>query len=140
MIHLKPVPVRQDVSQTIKRAFQVLFLTVLIYMLICLPLIRLIFQKHRYRDSGENRPIRTNAEADGALLEKVATPDEKGRLLLLAASDRMRLSARGYHRVLRVARTLADLEGADSISRIHIAEALAFRRIAPDKSLIKARA
>ena len=140
MIHLKPVPVRQDVSQTIKRAFQVLFLTVLIYMLMCLPLIRLIFQKHRYRDSGENRPIRINAEADGALLEKVATPNEKGRLLLLAASDRMRLSARGYHRVFRVARTLADLEGAESIVRIHIAEALAFRRIAPDKSLIKARA
>jgi hypothetical protein len=140
MIHLKPVPVRQDVSQTIKRAFQVLFLTVLIYMLMCLPLIRLIFQKHRYRDSGENRPIRINAEADGALLEKVATPNEKGRLLLLAASDRMRLSARGYHRVFRVARTLADLEGAESIARIHIAEALAFRRIAPDKSLIKARA
>ena len=136
MIHLKPVPVRQDVSQTIKRAFQVLFLTVLI----CLPLIRLIFQKHRYRDSGENRPIRTNSEADGALLEKVATPDEKGRLLLLAASDRMRLSAWGYHKVLRVARTLAGLEGAESIARIHIAEALAFRRIAPDKSLIKARA
>jgi magnesium chelatase family protein len=100
----------------------------------------LIFQKHRYRDSGENRPIRINAEADGALLEKVATPNEKGRLLLLAASDRMRLSARGYHRVFRVARTLADLEGAESIARIHIAEALAFRRIAPDKSLIKARA
>ena len=140
MIHLKPIPVRQDVFQANKRAFQVLFLTVLIYMLMCLPLIRLIFQKHRYRDSGENRPIRINAEADGALLEKVATPNEKGRLLLLAASDRMRLSARGYHRVFRVARTLADLEGAESIARIHIAEALAFRRIAPDKSLIKARA
>jgi magnesium chelatase family protein len=109
-------------------------------MLMCLPLIRLIFQKHRYRDSGENRPIRINAEADGALLEKVATPNEKGRLLLLAASDRMRLSARGYHRVFWVARTHADLEGAESIARIHIAEALAFRRIAPDKSLIKARA
>jgi magnesium chelatase family protein len=96
-------------------------------------------QRYRYRDGGEDRPIRTNAEADGALLEKVATPDEKGRLLLLEASDRMRLSARGYHRVLRVARTLADLEGIDSITRIHIAEALAFRRIAPGKGLDKAQ-
>jgi magnesium chelatase family protein len=43
----------------------------------------------------------------------------------------MRLSARGYHRVLRVARTLADLEGAAGVRRVHVAEALGYRRIAP---------
>ncbi len=75
-------------------------------------------------------PIRTNAEADGKLLERVATPDTAGAELLVQATDRMRLSARGYHRVLKVARTLADLDGADTISRIHIAEALSYRRIA----------
>jgi magnesium chelatase family protein len=77
--------------------------------------------------------IRTNAEADGALLEKVATPDDPGRALLTEAVDRFRLSARGYHRVLRVARTLADLEGADGIRRLHIAEALSYRRNHPGR-------
>jgi magnesium chelatase family protein len=44
----------------------------------------------------------------------------------------MRLSARGYHRVLRVARTLADLDGADRIGRVHLAEALSYRVLAED--------
>ncbi len=46
------------------------------------------------------------------------------------AAERLRLSARGYHRVLRVARTLADLEGVATVARIHIAEALSYRRLA----------
>jgi magnesium chelatase family protein len=73
----------------------------------------------------------TNAEADGDLLEKVAAPDAAGRELLTQAADRLRLSARGYHRVLRVARTLADMEGADTVGRVHIAEAVSYRRVAP---------
>jgi len=77
--------------------------------------------------------IRTNAEADGELLEAVAGPDAGGRSLLGEAADRLRLSARGYHRVLRVARTLADLEGSTGVRRIHIAEALSYRRIAPGR-------
>ena len=56
------------------------------------------------------------------------TPD--GRALLTEAAERLRLSARGYHRVLRVARTLADLDGADNVRRTHVAEALSYRRIA----------
>ncbi|MFQ5347941.1 MAG: YifB family Mg chelatase-like AAA ATPase [Rhodothalassiaceae bacterium] len=75
--------------------------------------------------------LRTNAEADGTLLEEIARPDARGRELLDRAIERMRLSARGYHRVLRVARTLADLEGAEAVARTHIAEALSYRRIAP---------
>ncbi len=70
---------------------------------------------------------RTNAEADGAVLEAVATPDAAGRALLTEAAGRMRLSARGYHRVLRVARTLADLAGAETVGRVHVAEALSYR-------------
>jgi len=46
----------------------------------------------------------------------------------------MKLSARGYHRVLRVARTLADLDGADGVGRIHVAETLSFRRVIPGRS------
>ena len=75
--------------------------------------------------------VRTNAEADGELLEKVAAPDAPGQQLLTQAIDRLKLSARGYHRVLRVARTLADLDGADGVARVHVAEALSYRRIAP---------
>ena len=55
-----------------------------------------------------------------------------GSLLLREAADAMRLSARGYHRVLRVARTLADLDGADKVARVHLAEALSYRALADE--------
>jgi len=75
------------------------------------------------------RGIRTNAEAEGALLDEVATPEAAGRALLVRAAERLRLSARGYHRVLRVARTLADLEGSLDVARRHVAEALSYRQV-----------
>jgi magnesium chelatase family protein len=82
-------------------------------------------QRERFADY----PIRTNAEAEGELLDTISKPDAAGSKLLTEAAERMKLSARGYHRVLKVARTIADLAGAASVARPHIAEALSYRRI-----------
>jgi magnesium chelatase family protein len=85
-------------------------------------------QSERYAAIGLPH-IRTNATASGPALEDVARPDAGGLKLLRDAADAMRLSARGYHRVLRVARTLADLDGAETVGRIHLAEALSYRAL-----------
>ncbi len=82
-------------------------------------------QRDRFKDHG----LRTNAEAEGELLDAVAKPDEAGSRLLTEAAERMKLSARGYHRVLKVARTIADLAGAATVAKPHVAEALSYRRI-----------
>src|ERR1700674_2408427 len=88
-------------------------------------------QMARYTAAGLPH-VRTNAEAPASLLETIAQPDAQGTKLLRDASETMRLSARGYHRVLRVARTLADLDGAEKITRLHLAEALSYRALAED--------
>jgi magnesium chelatase family protein len=73
--------------------------------------------------------VTTNAAAPASVLEAVAKPDAAGLKLLRDAADAMKLSARGYHRVLRVARTLADLDGAEHVGRVHLAEALSYRAL-----------
>ena len=79
----------------------------------------------------DGTPMRSNAELDGDALDQHATPDEAGRALLMQAAEAMRLSARGYTRILRTARSIADLEGSDAVRRVHVAEALSYRRRPP---------
>lgn len=92
---------------------------------------RVISARNIQNSRVEQTGARTNAELDGDGLETFATPDEAGRKLLMQAAEAMRLSARGYTRMLRVARTIADLSGVEEISRLHIAEALSYRRQPP---------
>lgn len=73
---------------------------------------------------------RANADAEGELLEQIATPDEEGRALLIRVAERFGLSARAYHRILRVARTIADLDGASTVEHAHVAEAISYRQMA----------
>jgi magnesium chelatase family protein len=80
---------------------------------------------------GWSKP-RCNADTDGALLARIAEPDAEGRALLTRAAERLALSARAWHRTLRVARTLADLDATDRIGRLHLAEALSYRALAED--------
>ena len=94
-------------------------------------------QGRRYHQAGA--AVRTNAEVDGALLDRVAASDEGGRRLLGEAVERLRLSARAYHRVLRVARTLADLDASDAVRRVHLAEALSYRRAGATNSACASR-
>lgn len=75
----------------------------------------------------DHSAVRVNADAEGQLLEEVARPDAEGRELLARVAERFGLSARGYHRVLRVARTIADLAGEAAVRKPHIAEAVSFR-------------
>lgn len=82
-------------------------------------------QRSRY----QGLPISRNAEADGPLLESVVALDAPGQTCLIKAAEQMNLSARGYHRILRVARTIADLAGEEKITVAHISEALSLRRI-----------
>ena len=71
--------------------------------------------------------ITANAAAPANVIEDVARPDASGLALIRDAAERLRLSARGYHRVLKLARTIADLDGAEAVARIHLAEALSYR-------------
>jgi predicted ATPase with chaperone activity len=78
---------------------------------------------------GENTPNRrpVNADAPGAEIEGLCRLDDGARALLAKAAEQLALSARAYHRVLKVSRTIADLDGAGSVARVHAAKALTYR-------------
>ncbi|QFT58642.1 Competence protein ComM [Sulfitobacter sp. THAF37] len=85
-------------------------------------------QTERFRD---HAGMLVNADAEGEMLEQIATPDTEARALLTRVAERFHLSARGYHRVIRVARTIADLDGSETVRKPHIAEAVSFRLPSP---------
>ena len=83
----------------------------------------------------EEQEIHCNAQMGLRLLKQHAMPDPRGRALLRMAAERLALSGRAYHRILRVARTIADLDGAVTVGEKHIAEAVGYRvldRTGPD--------
>ena len=84
-------------------------------------------QIERYRAMGLES-VGCNAAAPASVVEEIAKPDGGALGLLRDAAERMRLSARGYHRVLKLARTLSDLEGGGPVKRSHLAEALSVPR------------
>jgi len=81
-------------------------------------------QAERYTDVAD---VALNTDAEGDVLQTVATPDTEGAEMLAKAADKFKLTARGYHRVLRVARTIADLDAQENVRKPHIAEALSYR-------------
>jgi magnesium chelatase family protein len=86
-------------------------------------------QAERAADGGEDAAA-LNAMAAGEWLERIAALDEPAAALLSRAAEAGGLTARGWTRTLRLARTIADLDGADAVRRVHVAEALIYRRAA----------
>lgn len=85
--------------------------------------------KQKARFAAEGLPLYTNTELQGEVLHRLVAPDAKGRALLEQATNNLKLSMRGYTRVLRVARTIADLDGSQTVGHSHIAEALSYRQM-----------
>lgn len=91
-------------------------------------------QDARFGETGSDTRRPLNADAPVPELDRIAAPDAAGAALLADASQKLALTARAYHRVLKVARTIADLDGSDAVRRVHLAEALSYRRRPPGQS------
>lgn len=91
-------------------------------------------QKQRFIEAGVPQ-LNTNSQLSGEILEKIARLDDDGKALLISFAEKNKLSARSYHRTIRLARTIADLQNKINVSRIHIAEALSYRRLLPNKRI-----
>jgi len=97
---------------------------------------RVLGARQRQQDRAQGRGVPVlNAQADGDWLEEIAALDEPARALLSRAAEAGGLTARGWTRTLRLARTIADLEDAEAVRRVHVAEALIYRRVASPRAL-----
>ncbi|MEM9938665.1 MAG: YifB family Mg chelatase-like AAA ATPase [Pseudomonadota bacterium] len=91
-------------------------------------------QEDRFREVAGDMARPVNADGHGEAFDKSAAPDDAGQALISDVATKFGLSARAYHRVLKVARTIADLDGAEAVRRVHVAEALSYRRRSPEQA------
>lgn len=91
-------------------------------------------QQQRFNSLGYPQ-LHTNSQLKGDLLEKVVQLDTEAKRLLVGFADKMKLSARAYHRILKLARTIADLQNEKNVAKVHIAEALSYRYVMPSKQV-----
>lgn len=91
-------------------------------------------QKKRFAEMGYPS-LRTNSQLRGDILEDVTRLDSEAKNLLIGFADKMKMSARAYHRTLKLARTIADLQNEKNVSKVHIAEALSYRYVLPSKQV-----
>ncbi|MDO4162570.1 MAG: YifB family Mg chelatase-like AAA ATPase [Pseudomonadota bacterium] len=91
-------------------------------------------QEERFKRMGYPS-LHTNSQLRGDLLEEVTKLDEETQKMLITFADKMKMSARAYHRTLKLARTIADLQNEQKVSKVHIAEALSYRYVMPSKQV-----
>lgn len=91
-------------------------------------------QQQRFKSMGYPQ-LHTNSQLKGDVLEEVTKLDDETKKLLISFADKMKMSARAYHRTLKLARTIADLQNEKNVSKVHIAEALSYRYVMPSKQV-----
>ncbi len=91
-------------------------------------------QEERFKKLGYPT-LHTNSQLKGDLLEDVTKLDTETQKMLIAFADKMKMSARAYHRTLKLARTIADLQNEQKVSKVHVAEALSYRYVMPSKQV-----
>ncbi len=90
-------------------------------------------QRERFKRLGAPK-LHTNSELKGDLLTEATKLDSDAEKLLINFAAKNNISARAYHRILRLARTIADLQNSENVLKVHIAEALSYRRAVPNRS------
>ena len=91
-------------------------------------------QQERFNKLGYPH-LHTNSQLKGDILDEVTQLDKEAKALLIGFADKMKMSARAYHRILKLARTIADLQNKKNVCKVHIAEALSYRYVMPSKQV-----
>lgn len=91
-------------------------------------------QQQRFNQLGYPN-LHTNSQLKGDILEEVTQLDDDAKKLLVGFAEKMKMSARAYHRTLKLSRTIADLQNEKNVSKVHVAEALSYRYVMPSKQV-----